>query len=76
VTARYTVVIVPDPEGGDGFLAVVPALAGVATHGASVDEARDMARDLIRSILEDRLKHGEPAPHEAAAPLVELIEVA
>jgi predicted RNase H-like HicB family nuclease len=44
--ARYhfNVVLRPEPEGG--YTALVPALPGCVTYGRTVDEAREMAKDL------------------------------
>jgi antitoxin HicB len=50
-STRYAVVLTPDPESG-GFTVAVPALAGVFTHGDTIDEALAMARDAIACFLE------------------------
>src|SRR5258706_8920194 len=39
---RYSIVLEPDPDEG-GYTVTVPALPGVATQGATVDEAIEMA---------------------------------
>ena len=57
----YTVVFVPDPDGG--YVAEVPTL-GIATQGETVEEARAMSQDAIRGYLESLTKAGEPIPVE------------
>lgn len=57
----YTVVYVPDPDGG--YVAEVPAL-GIATQGETLEEARTMAQDAIRGYIESLEKAGEPVPTE------------
>jgi len=59
---RYTVVFEPAEEGG--FIAVVPALPGVATQGDSLEEARANARDAIKCYLESLAEDGLPIPTE------------
>jgi antitoxin HicB len=58
----YTVLIKPAEEGG--FLAIVPALNGATTQGETIEEAREMARDLIKGYIESLLKAGQPLPSE------------
>jgi predicted RNase H-like HicB family nuclease len=45
-----------------GYLAVVPALPGVVSYGATLAEARAMVADAIRCHCEGLLKAGEPLP--------------
>lgn len=58
----YTVFFEPAPEGC--YIVTVPALPGLVTEGDTLDEAREMARDAIRSYLESLIKDGEPIPEE------------
>jgi antitoxin HicB len=51
---RYTVLFEPAEEGG--FVATCPALPGLVTEGDTLDEAREMAKDGIRAILEACIK--------------------
>ena len=57
----YTVVFERIPE---GYQVMVPALPEIVTYGRTMDEARDMARDAIRCVLESALKTGEPIPDD------------
>lgn len=57
---RYTVYFEPLPEGG--YNARVPALPEICTFGETLEEARAMAKDAIRCVVESSLDHGEPIP--------------
>jgi antitoxin HicB len=61
---NYTVLFEPVEEGG--YMVVVPALPGVVTYGASLDEARRMAADAIKCHCEGLLKDGETCPADKA----------
>jgi predicted RNase H-like HicB family nuclease len=54
-----------------GYVVHVPALDGAATQGETLEEAREMAKDLIIGYLEALAKDGVPAPVEALEPLTE-----
>ena len=56
----YTFVFDPDPDGG--YVVTCPALPGLVTSGANLDEARDMARDAMEGYLEALVEDGEAAP--------------
>jgi antitoxin HicB len=75
---RYTVIFEPAEEGG--YVVHVPALDGAATQGETLEEAREMAKDLIVGYLEALAKDGMPAPAEDAdlitEPVREVLEVA
>ena len=75
---RYTVIFEPAEEGG--YVVHVPALNGAATQGETMEEAREMAKDLILDYLEVLAKDGIEAPVEepASVPLQagEVVEVA
>lgn len=45
-------------------MVVVPALPGVTTYGANLQEARTMAADAIKCHCEGLLKDGEPIPED------------
>jgi predicted RNase H-like HicB family nuclease len=63
-------------DAGDGWVYVhVPELPEVHTQGKDLDEAREMVRDAIALVLEDRKERGEPIPDRGWA-LVEQVEVA
>ncbi len=57
---RYAVVLRPEPEGG--FTAIVPAFAGCVTYGRTVEEAKEMAKDVIAGYVESLKKNKEPLP--------------
>jgi antitoxin HicB len=71
----YTVLLQPEPEGG--YTVTCPALPGLVTYGASLEEARAMAADAIRGYIECLREDGEPVPESdpAAAPLVDRVSV-
>jgi predicted RNase H-like HicB family nuclease len=58
---RYAVLLTPDVEDG-GYTVTVPSLPGVVTHGDTVDEALEMARDAIAVFL--KLPDGAAAIHQ------------
>lgn len=51
MVTRYAVLLTPDLESG-GYTVTVPALPGCFTHGETVEEALEMARDAIACYLE------------------------
>lgn len=57
---RYTVLFEQQPEGG--YQVVVPALPEIVTYGETLDEARAMAADAIKCVLESMRKNNEPIP--------------
>ena len=75
---RYTVIFEPAEEGG--YVVHVPALNGAATQGETIEEAREMAKDLISGYVEALAKDGIEAPVEDLAPhseqTGEVVEVA
>ncbi len=58
----YTVLFEPTEEGG--YTVTVPALPGLVTEGATLEEARAMAADAIQCHIESLLKDGEPVPKD------------
>ena len=60
MTRTYTFVFDPDPEGG--FVVTCPALPGLVTYGATIEEARDMARDAMEGYIEVLIQDGETVP--------------
>jgi predicted RNase H-like HicB family nuclease len=56
----YTVLLQPEPEGG--YTVTCPALPGLVTFGATLEEARAMAADAIRGYIECLQEDGEPIP--------------
>lgn len=70
----YTIVLEPDPNDG-GYTVTVPALPGVVTEGATVDEAIANAREAIALTLEDLAARGEPLPADSPGVRVEHVSV-
>ena len=58
----YTVVYEPAEEGG--YLAHVPTLNGATTHGQTLEEAREYAKDMIQGYIESLIKGGQAVPEE------------
>ena len=58
----YTVLFEPQPEGV--YTVTVPALPGCVTEGATLEEAREMAKDAIECYIASLRKHSEPIPHD------------
>ena len=70
---RFNVVF---EDAGEGWVyAHVPELPEVHTQGQTLDEAREMVRDAIAVVLEERRGRGEGIPSAGWA-LVESIEIA
>lgn len=70
---RYSVVITPYPDLGK-YGAYVPALDRW-TEGHSVEEALDMARELIELCVELAREDGAELPVETVAPLLTTVSV-
>ena len=58
-TFKVQIFVEPD---GDAFHAYCPALVGLHTCGASVEEAISNAEDAAKAYLQSLLKHNEPLP--------------
>jgi len=70
----YTAVFELAEEGG--FVVTFPAIPGLATQGETLDEARAMAADCLRTYLESLAMDGEEAPYEAPGiPVTERVKV-
>lgn len=59
---KYTVLYEPLPEGG--FQVHVPAMPEIVTYGWTREEARAMAENAIRCVLESARMAGEPIPED------------
>ena len=71
----YTVFFEPAADGG--YVVTCPALPAVVTQGETIEEARAMAVDAIRLVLEDLIAEGEPIPADTVAePIKEKVKVA
>ena len=71
---EYTILLDPDEEEG-GYTVTVPALPGIVTQGATIEEALEMARDAIALYLEDLVADGEPIPTEQVPPQLAKVTV-
>jgi len=60
----YSVMFEPVPEGGYNVL--VPAFPEICTFGPTLEEARAMAADAIRCVLESMRMEGKPIPPDRA----------
>jgi antitoxin HicB len=59
---NFTVILEPVIEGG--YNVVVPAIPEIATFGDTIEEARSMAADAIKTYIESALKANEPIPKD------------
>ncbi len=71
---RYTVLLTPDQEAG-GYVVTVPAIPGCVTQAESVEDAVEMAKDLIPLYLEELSARGEPIPEERVSPQLITVDV-
>ena len=70
----FTVLLEPAEEGG--YVVTCPALPAVVTQGETLEEARAMAADAIRLVLEDLIAEGRPIPPDTAPePIKEKVTV-
>jgi antitoxin HicB len=60
----YTVIFEPLESGG--YSVTVPALPEIVTSGRTLREAREMAQDAIRCVLEGLAKERKPFPRDIA----------
>jgi predicted RNase H-like HicB family nuclease len=74
---EQTEIFEPADEGG--YVAHVPTLNGLATQRETLEETREMAKDLIIGYLEALAQDGVPAPseemEEITEPVREVLEV-
>jgi predicted RNase H-like HicB family nuclease len=71
---RYTVVLTPEPD-GSAYNVTVPALPGCVTFGTSVEEALEMARDVIAVWIATLVDQGEEIPEETRPPVIAAVDV-
>jgi predicted RNase H-like HicB family nuclease len=69
---RYSVVLLPAPEGG--YIVYVPALNDAVTEGDTVDECLENARDLIENVLAVMVERGDDIPSEIATAFVTSVD--
>ena len=61
---RYTVYFEPLEDGG--YNVVFPAIPEICTHGATIEEARQMASDALQCRLEGLVQDGEDFPERSS----------
>jgi predicted RNase H-like HicB family nuclease len=71
---QYTIVLTPDFD-DQVYTVTVPALPGIVTEGATVEEAIEMAKDAIRTHVEGLLADGQDVPLETMRPQAITLEV-
>ncbi len=59
---KFTVFYEPAEEGG--YLVSVPSMPEICTEGDTLEEARAMAEDAIRLVIESNIKRNEPIPED------------
>lgn len=72
---RFTALFEADEDGG--YTVSFPALPGCLTHGATMDEARRMAAEVLGGYLETLQEDGMPIPveHDIELPIRETVSV-
>lgn len=73
VEYRYTVLYEPVSEGG--YNVIVPAFPEICTCGDTLDEARSMAQDAIKCVIESMQKDHQPIPPDIAPAYHETLAV-
>jgi predicted RNase H-like HicB family nuclease len=66
----YTVILEQEPDGQ--HVALVPALPGCVSQGATRQEVMANVREAIELYVEDCIAAGDPVPTEAGKEFVEL----
>jgi predicted RNase H-like HicB family nuclease len=66
----YTVILEQAPDGE--YIAVVPALPGCVTQGATRNEVMANIREAMELYIEDCVAAGDPVPTEAGKEFIEL----
>jgi predicted RNase H-like HicB family nuclease len=63
--SEYGYTVIFNQLSGDDWQVIVPAFPEIVTHGRDLAEARRMARDAIRLVLEGARARGEQLPAES-----------
>jgi antitoxin HicB len=74
MSRTYSVLLDPDLEEG-GYSVTVPALPGLATQGATVEQCVERAREAITLHLAALAEDGQPVPQERERPLLLTVKV-
>ena len=64
-----------EPADEGGYVVTCPALPGLVTEGDTIQEAREMAEDALRALLETLIRDGLPILSDKA-PIAESVEIA
>ncbi len=69
---RFTAILLPerDPEFAGYYNALVPALPGCVSYGASKQEALRNIREAIEAYVQDLKAEGEEVPEDQFEPVV------
>ena len=69
---KFTAILLPerDPEFAGYYNALVPALPGCFSYGASKEEALENIREAIAAYLEDLNAEGEDVPQDSFEPVI------
>ncbi len=59
---NFKIMLKPEPEGG--YTVIVPSLQGCITHGSTLVEAKEMAKESIELYLESLTAHNEQIPND------------
>ena len=60
--ANYTYTVLFEPLDGGEYQVMAPAIPEIVTYGNTIEEARAMAHDAIRSFLQSAILTGEAIP--------------
>jgi predicted RNase H-like HicB family nuclease len=75
-TGEYSFTVLFEQAEEGGYVVTCPALPAVVTQGETLEEARAMATDAIRLVLEDLIAEGRAIPSDTPAePIKEKIKV-
>ena len=74
---EYSYTVLFEPADGGGYVVTCPALPAVVSQGETLEQARAMAMDAIRLVLEDLIAECRPIPADSVSePIKETIKVA
>lgn len=71
-TRKFTAILLPeqDPEFAGYYNALVPALPGCGSYGATKEEALTNIREAIAAYLDDLEAEGEDVPQDSFEPII------
>ncbi len=68
---RYLSLFIPVVEGG--YTVVIPDFPEIVTEGSTLNEAMDMAEDILSETIEDYIQEGRSLPIQSSLEAVTLI---